>query len=1012
MGGWFARRASSRVASLAIFAGAMLVSIRSGHCEEPTSSPSSRPEKGAVISLSATYRTSSNYSRDYGPLPVFLTGIGVLHTARLPNQNELAEEFAFHTALEDSPYIEIDLGRACTITGLRIENRRRQLQERAKGLTVWLSDDQRSWREVARLEDVRAAWNIDLPTPESARYVKLGLRVRNYLHLARVEVLGHKLSAGIGPGSSPPESDGAFIARSAGGITVLVPQGIVTDADRIRIGIAGSRDDFSPIDNCFRTLATADIAVGNTNVFGQGIVIRTKYDPKDLNPHLAPADQISGWRWDEGLHKWIRMPVEVDEGDRAIITRTHHLCPVKWITEGVSGAVREGGMYLKWAANSYFQMCGTIPHTAYEWTLNRPRMSAAFRVLCDSDALANSPHVGDLAWGDRRKGPPIPFGERRGIPLFVWDLGAALDEAMAYYVTDLGLEPPDAPIVVKIDSWMAKLVPGGGPGCFEPDYDRIHFRSDTKDSWSAANLKFRAAHELFHAFQHLVIGSRWFDHPYVQTGVTYLWWAEACADFVAGRLVTRSKQLVGHGTVYPKLLDFPLNYYGLPPHPDFKELEYDKAWFVDYLVNQKKAPFKEMHLAVANRKDPTIVSTAHTIVDARPGLDPVIDNLGSFLKERTGESLQTIYRDFAGFLLFSKDSVLLTAVPQKDCAEKFDPYPLPAKSGARTVPLEHTFAVPAYYAIRLWAVKPEPAKSNAGTLTNRTLKIELVRRDPATVADVYVLPLSTESQDKGDIERAALKPGGQPAPKLRLETEGFATRLKVGPEDMIFVVAFNTGIKDPASVAVRISDEGADPPGGGGDSSPNPPPNQSGSAGFHWKSIDRKIYKSEEYNLADYSKQSGTATDGSLHSREEWTLGGTRGVHSGTMTWSCNKGMEILQPGATLEITASITDETGQGEVAGWISFQRPGTAWNQFDTSFAPIVEVTPMGSKPGTGAQDVRPGNKQGDTLILRARMTAGRSSVTYDRVYEWQQVNVGGIARLSTPSQLRRLRGDLAR
>jgi len=540
------------------------------------------PEKDTVISLSASYRTSSDYSRDYGPLPVLLTGVGPLHTARLPNQNELAEEFAFHTALEDSPYIEIDLGRWSAITGLRVENRRRQLQERAKGLTVWLSGDHRSWREVARLDDVRAAWDINLSTPESARYVKLGLRRRDYLHLARIEVLGHEVSAGIGQDPQSPESGGTLIARSAGDITVLVPRGIVTDAGTIRITRASGRDDFSPIDNCFRTLATADIAVGNTSAFDQGIVIRTKYDPKDLNPHLAPADQISGWRWDEGPHKWIRMPVEVDEAERAIITRTHHLCPVKWITEGVSTGLREWGMYVKWGANSFVQTTGSIPHTAYEWTmLNRPRMSAAFRVLCDSDALVKSPDVGDLVWDKRRRGSPLPFLDRRGIPLFVWDLGAALDEAMAYCVNDLGLEPPDTPFVVKIDSWVVKQVPGGAPGCFEPDYDRIHFRSDTKDSWSATNLKFRAAHELFHAFQHKVIGRRWFDHPYVQVGGTYLWWAEACADFVAGRLVTQSKQLVGHGTIYPKLLDFPLYYHGLPPHPDFKELEYDKAWFID-----------------------------------------------------------------------------------------------------------------------------------------------------------------------------------------------------------------------------------------------------------------------------------------------------------------------------------------------------------------------------------------------------------------------------------------------
>jgi len=205
---------------------------------------------------------------------------------------------------------------------------------------------------------------------------------------------------------------------------------------------------------------------------------------------------------------------------------------------------------------------------------------------------------------------------------------------------------------------------------------------------------------------------------------------------------------------------------------------------------------------------------------------------------------------------------------------------------------------------------------------------------------------------------------------------------------------------------VRISDEGTKRQGGGRDSPPNPPANASGDAGFHWRSIGRKIYKSEEYNLADYSKQSGTAGDGSLHSREEWTLGELKGVHSGTMTWSCNTGMEILRPGTTLEVTASITDETGQGEVAGWISFQRPGTAWNVFDASFAPIIEVSPaMENSPLTRGQEVPPGKKLGDTLILRARMTAGRSSITYDRVYEWQQVGRGGIARLSARPQLHR-------
>ena len=96
------------------------------------------------ISKDAVYRVSSVYESNVGPfvpLPGLLTG-------KEGPENLNGDEFAFHTAWEKSPFIVIDLGRQNQITRIVIENRRhepqnrKELQDRAAGLRVWLSDEQ------------------------------------------------------------------------------------------------------------------------------------------------------------------------------------------------------------------------------------------------------------------------------------------------------------------------------------------------------------------------------------------------------------------------------------------------------------------------------------------------------------------------------------------------------------------------------------------------------------------------------------------------------------------------------------------------------------------------------------------------------------------------------------------------------------------------------------------------------------------------------------------------------
>jgi hypothetical protein len=72
--------------------------------------------------------------------------------------------------------------------------------ERARTLTVWLSQDKKDWKEVWRARTVEDTWTI--PVAQSGagaqqggvegRYIKIGLRERNYLHLYSVRVYGEK----------------------------------------------------------------------------------------------------------------------------------------------------------------------------------------------------------------------------------------------------------------------------------------------------------------------------------------------------------------------------------------------------------------------------------------------------------------------------------------------------------------------------------------------------------------------------------------------------------------------------------------------------------------------------------------------------------------------------------------------------------------------------------------------------------------------------------------------------
>jgi hypothetical protein len=93
----------------------------------------------------------------------------------------------FHTQSEDSPWIEFDLGGRKGLRRVEVQNRSDCCQERAIPLVVEISDDEKTWAEVARRETPFGEWTARFPATQ-ARYVRLRVARTSMLHLESVAI--------------------------------------------------------------------------------------------------------------------------------------------------------------------------------------------------------------------------------------------------------------------------------------------------------------------------------------------------------------------------------------------------------------------------------------------------------------------------------------------------------------------------------------------------------------------------------------------------------------------------------------------------------------------------------------------------------------------------------------------------------------------------------------------------------------------------------------------------------
>jgi putative heme-binding domain-containing protein len=151
----------------------------------PSNSPDAVPREDAglrELSHDADIKLGKDFPEQYNQdADLFLGGDG-----------NTRFDFTIHSPEPASnPHVLVRLARPSKIHRIWVQNRvNKQFHDRAKSLALWLSNDGKSWQRIWQAESPAAEWQIDLPQPLDARFLKIGLQETGILNLRQMVVYG------------------------------------------------------------------------------------------------------------------------------------------------------------------------------------------------------------------------------------------------------------------------------------------------------------------------------------------------------------------------------------------------------------------------------------------------------------------------------------------------------------------------------------------------------------------------------------------------------------------------------------------------------------------------------------------------------------------------------------------------------------------------------------------------------------------------------------------------------
>lgn len=605
---------------------------------------------------------------------------------------------------------------------------------------------------------------------------------------------------------------------------------------------------------------------------------------------------------------------------------------------------------------------------------------------------------------------PAHYAAMKTTPPFVLATAYFLDTAARTYGTRLARLYPEAQrIRVRYPSRY------GVPMQFQHGVDQIIVNLAPM-GWDMDLHRQRTAHELFHAFQSRTVGGT------KCTSEDGLWWIEATAEYAACDVVwpkLSARKGGGVGRAYPYLLDAPLAATGAPDDDhdtssldiDWskgEELQYDKGFFVQHLVERQGAEFFAMNDAVlaAYKKDDR-------------GPEAIFEPLNAFLVGRSSSkaTLAEAYRGFAAFYLLSADSPVAADKIVKGKAS-FPATPLiavaPSLGGRQNAadrlaadapgkpadPLEYAFALREGYTAKGWAVEAEMplVPATGAPLRARTIRVmaAALESDGTTSAQVF------------KAKRGAWIPG-VPAPLFTLQKTGDSRTLDLGADETLYVVATCTAEGTGSRrAAVRVMSVPPAPP-----PAPRPPatpptparpPAGAGpsSSGGYWRFLRSRSLEftptpgsTNASASVSEGRISGTQTDVGPDGPATW---------AGGCSWTIQAphGLDRLVPGDVVEVSMTATDRSVPEKTSGWnhghvgvtgsLRFDRPDLPLGVTHGAAVDLVNVqatwqqanpTPSVTQKGSWTVPAGPGSAEwGGRAALAASCGFGR----FERVYEW--------------------------
>ena len=116
------------------------------------------------------------------------------------NNGQIDGQLGFHTAEEDEPWWQVDLGEQCRLTEIRLYNRL-NFADRLSRFFIHASDDGRNWTLLHHKDDDRVfgdkeltPYKVELPPDTAARFVRVTLEGFGFLHFCECEIRGARLN--------------------------------------------------------------------------------------------------------------------------------------------------------------------------------------------------------------------------------------------------------------------------------------------------------------------------------------------------------------------------------------------------------------------------------------------------------------------------------------------------------------------------------------------------------------------------------------------------------------------------------------------------------------------------------------------------------------------------------------------------------------------------------------------------------------------------------------------------